>query len=558
MAEAVDTTDEVGLAVEDSEASSLEFKCVACDGVCQEVEYYRCSCSSGNSEESSHLELFCDVCIGPHIRQKHEVLDYKGYKPAICSTHRILSSMYCYDCDEVFCFKCVGPHCKHDYRPVSEKAKEVRKSVFEYLNHFDELAKPMARRKSFIEIFFENQLELHHNLGPNKFVNFIRKSIVRILQSNALKYINIVRRPLLDERRKRDSICRIVEKADLQIVNLRQLLSVSDSVCVSYFMRGKTDVDDSIKEQKSELSDRVVIEWAPSLDAMIEESISCLLKQWKVPGLRSLREIPASFSAITPNSSSYSIDSDVVIDIKTEETSVSFTSLETSVVSRLMRTKETLTIVKYEFDVPDVESVFKSKDIVALVCPKQLSLYNLVDKKKLKQIELDVGVEVMAFRGNWSEFEIVAWSPNALFVLQISCYPQGKHSLPCKTKPKLAELAPYKVAWIDGTGKVTVFDWMNQLEIAVFPHHHGLTNIHQLCFTGCGIVWLILFDYEAKVAVVSTCCSESKFRSFWNIQRLIKLDISGAIKCLAVSKTERKLIAVNSIGDILTTGCDAY
>ena len=117
------TTDENHFA-KDFESYTPEMKCVACERVCEVAECCRCSCSSENLKDFTHLEIYCDVCIGPHIRQKHEVLDYKGYKPDVCATHDMLSSMFCFECEETFCFKCLGPHCKHDYRPIRKKQRK--------------------------------------------------------------------------------------------------------------------------------------------------------------------------------------------------------------------------------------------------------------------------------------------------------------------------------------------------------------------------------------------------------------------------------------------------
>ena len=78
MAEAIDITDRTNLAGGDLEGLTPELKCVAYDKIYEDVEYYRCSCSSEKPKEFTHPDFYFDVCIGPHITRKHEVLDYEG------------------------------------------------------------------------------------------------------------------------------------------------------------------------------------------------------------------------------------------------------------------------------------------------------------------------------------------------------------------------------------------------------------------------------------------------------------------------------------------------
>ena len=188
MTQAIDYSSDIE--THEQEAYNMpDLTCVSCKKVYPQIDCYRCSCNDVNSEGSIYDMFYCDICIGSHIRQEHEIFDCKGYKPKICSTHEMLASMFCHDCNVLFCFKCVGPHCKHDYRPVSEKAKEVRKSVFEYLNEFDELAKPLARRKSFVEKLLQSRRELYPNLGYDTFIDDLCNRFGRIIHSNAEKWI---------------------------------------------------------------------------------------------------------------------------------------------------------------------------------------------------------------------------------------------------------------------------------------------------------------------------------------------------------------------------------
>ena len=85
--------------------------CSSCEEVVDQTEFYRCSsCDNCDDSESSisHV-LYCDVCIGPHIKKKHNVLDSKGYQPAVCEAHKTLCSSFCERVPGCFLFKMYRP-----------------------------------------------------------------------------------------------------------------------------------------------------------------------------------------------------------------------------------------------------------------------------------------------------------------------------------------------------------------------------------------------------------------------------------------------------------------
>ena len=150
-------------------------------------------------------------------------------------------------------------------------------------------------------------------------------------------------------------------------------------MCVSNFRRDKAAVCDSILQQKSELRDPLIFEWCSNLDFLIKESISLLLEDWEVPVLS--REIEGSLIFSTRSRRPfYSIETDAVFDFTPYQFSVSFMLLaECSETSGNGTPEGYLTTRKCAFDVSGVGAIFKSGDFVAFVCPKHLSIYDLID-----------------------------------------------------------------------------------------------------------------------------------------------------------------------------------
>ena len=103
--------------------------CSSCEESCASELLYKCT----QCNVSNNPKFLCDLCVAPHIKKKHPILDHRNLEPAVCSEHRQLCLDYCITCDEVSCAKCLVKHSKHEFKPLNEKASEVRAKVFEML-----------------------------------------------------------------------------------------------------------------------------------------------------------------------------------------------------------------------------------------------------------------------------------------------------------------------------------------------------------------------------------------------------------------------------------------
>ena len=94
--------------------------CNSCSRRFRRAELYRCqseTCAGATVQikiEFGEELLFCQMCIVVlHLRQKHAILDHRGYKPAICEEHENLCQQFCQECRTVFCFESLGKHVGH-------------------------------------------------------------------------------------------------------------------------------------------------------------------------------------------------------------------------------------------------------------------------------------------------------------------------------------------------------------------------------------------------------------------------------------------------------------
>ena len=130
-----------------SESSQL---CSNCEESSAAEILYKCTQCSVSDDPKKPVEFLCDLCVASHIKKKHPILDHRNFEPAVCSEHRQLCLDYCITCDEVSCAKCLVKHSKHEFKPLNEKASEVRAKVFEMLSDWEKNEKTALEKSQNI------------------------------------------------------------------------------------------------------------------------------------------------------------------------------------------------------------------------------------------------------------------------------------------------------------------------------------------------------------------------------------------------------------------------
>ena len=261
--------------------------CSSCEEVVDQTEFYRCS-SCDNADSPISDVLYCDLCISHHIRKKHGVLDSRGYRPAVCATHRALCSLFCETCQVVFCLKCIDIHCKHDFLAVSKKACEIRKEVFKYLEQFDQLSKPLAERRNDVDISLELKRGAFPDLGIENFSKSLCNNFERIVHENSSKWEELSRQP--------DVIHAIGDRVGSNITNLRSMLTMSDGVFVSQFLNSKKSFDSSVQEQEHEIESHGYAKWCRTLDSIFKTCIDNVVATWNLPAYCKIFSFPVALT----------------------------------------------------------------------------------------------------------------------------------------------------------------------------------------------------------------------------------------------------------------------
>ena len=172
-----------------NEAISRKYANQSCYGCSKVFDYetmYRCRSCNGQeisaTDKVSGEPVFCKMCIVvSHLRQDHEIVDHKGYRPAECETHMNLCHYYCEKCAVVFCFDCIDDHMSHRFQPIPLKATELRKEVFQYLTQNELFAKPIKHKGEVARNCFETKTALLQSLSENEISGTLKKVVDEIL-----------------------------------------------------------------------------------------------------------------------------------------------------------------------------------------------------------------------------------------------------------------------------------------------------------------------------------------------------------------------------------------
>ena len=119
---------------------SLEFKesenftCNSCDRMFAKTGMFGCKSCSSNEQSTNPdnqlRKLYCKLCIVVlHIRKKHEVVDDRGYAPAVCDEDDDICQYFCKICQEIFCADCIESHMTHSFQPISQSSRSSEKRV---------------------------------------------------------------------------------------------------------------------------------------------------------------------------------------------------------------------------------------------------------------------------------------------------------------------------------------------------------------------------------------------------------------------------------------------
>ena len=515
-----------------------------------ETKFYRClKCSEdlvvpSSEYVNSPVMFLCEHCVVIHLRKSHEVVDWKGYKPAFCQEHKNLASMFCETCQLVFCFNCIGPHCKHNYKPVSEKASAVRKEIFDFLNQFDQLSKPLATRKELFTKFSKRKDELFPNSSAEKIIEELYGTCRSIISSNTTDWKKMMEQKL-SKKKAHDSLPSISKNAHVQITKLRSMLSMSDGVCVSEFLNSNAERHASIQEQKLELESIALVKCCGSLENLLQSALQTVVQNFEIETIEkhpvstyglvlySKNGVETGLRRSKKEIAGLYVNGDNLLNVELNKSGLLrfYTFAITIKLDEYSRYIRRLKVSSHEFSFTSaVDAVLLNDAHIACYFKKlsKIEIFHLGSKKMTESLPMWEGLEPVFFLGYIDDlFDFLLWdNGNRSFHL----YNRDNFNVTCSEKPTLIAHKETTIAFVELSNKLTIVDFVSGLKIEATPEHHGLSTINQVILhkdakssAVAKITQLSLFDYCNKKGVLCSLSVESLFSLRFRVVKIREL-----------------------------------
>ena len=145
--------------------------CINCKSEHEEWDVFTCQSCQVEMDSQSHdaHNAYCHVCVGNHVEKEHEIVNFKGEKPAICKEHNRVVRFYCNDCQQVVCDKCsfCSAHNLIVVKNLSEKTIDSVYDMVHIINSSDQSFNYKKNAEKLREDFLREQELLFSNIWSN-------------------------------------------------------------------------------------------------------------------------------------------------------------------------------------------------------------------------------------------------------------------------------------------------------------------------------------------------------------------------------------------------------
>ena len=533
-------------------------KCFGCKKDIPHLELYRCvSCDANSNMESNEQQLiskrFCVMCIVSHLRQKHEIVDHRGHVPYVCPQHECLSLLFCNECQSLCCYECIKMHLRHNLEDVSEKASEVKKSVFELWTKHDETLKTLKRKCHSAQLAFDHVSSLDSQLSSDNVVQTLLKLFDEVIRDNAEKWVSLVsiKTKRLNEssvapQRLQDSVDEIKEGiavVENNIQSFQKLMQLSDGVCISDFVKSEERYKADIQGQTGLMNKKHLLKWTKSLKLLAVSAIEEMLNSLEMPKENCPSLYRRSFIANTVETSHLTLPSDeklgllstngiprAYVDDSTEScydwsSDLLSTSLDTDFsvveVAKFDEHPESIPwellpmrvkVVKVKFSHPDILRIFRFKRNLALYLKdSSVLIYSLASLTLVTRFEMDVNLTPLKLYRCETKFDFIIWDSKRRRV-GFSYENADSEGIPCQSCPELVDYRGSVLAFADNMGQITIYDRKIKSYLKVLPCNHGLFCVNKLAVDEN---ILRLWDYQTKCHLRSSFSFKSKKDASW-------------------------------------------
>ena len=493
------------------------------------------------------------------MRKKHEIVDHKGYKPAICPDHENLCFLFCCDCKVVFCFECIGKHSQHGFITVSEKASEVRGAIYECMGLYDELMKPMKHRAGVVKTSLENIRQFEDSMNGDNLVKTLCEAFERVIRANEAILVERANSQKTAQKPNEktcfsksqiEALEFVAENADRNLLKLKNMLKMSDGVTISNYIDSKDGLESSVGDQADELKRHAYLEWTPSLPEIVMHSVINAIGLVKTPQIQNVflntvlltaeeigkiqktvdwKTLDGTSSGDESKNSDFGVSSEI-FQLRVENEKVHFGVLKRKMSKRRSVTSGSCSEenVKEEFSKfwdansllfnnCSVQSVFRVRDRIAFYMKdtRDVYVYSLDSGNLLRAYTLAENLYPLKFRllMNKGSFFVV-WNSEKCRVEFCHLSPE-KGFLAIREKPDL--LNSYKDTFIcvDKQNNLTIYDRLSKLQLEVSHLQHGMFQINDILFETSNVFRMFDYKFMTSLKCIVDLSKTGSANRFW-------------------------------------------
>ena len=190
----------------------------------------------------------CEPYLDLDVKKQHDITDYLGYPPNICSSHKMVESMFCQTCHASLCDSCLRLHSGHIFVSQEEKASEIRAKIFEIITSFENNEKPLRKQKQVCNDFLEDRKK--ENEAKRQFVDSCIEKVKNDIYAK-LSEEPCDNAPVFSEaiEKLHDEITDVESQVNPLHETLRGLLSLSRTQLIKKFPTVETNCNDVLSKQ---------------------------------------------------------------------------------------------------------------------------------------------------------------------------------------------------------------------------------------------------------------------------------------------------------------------
>ena len=407
------------------------------------------------------------------------------------------------------------------------------------MGKYDELVKPMKHRAAVVKDSLENIVSFSSSMTGQNLVNTLCEAFETVIRSNE----EILVEKMLNQRKnqpQKEENCFskdeveclevVATTADQNLAHLKNMLQMSDGVCISNFINSEKSLETSISDQRDELKKHACLEWTPSLNDIVMHAVSNAMSLVKIPQIQNatLTEVVLNAEEIERLEKTVdwkTLESKTVEDVKDSDFGVSSEVFQLRVDSEKVRlgilkqkVRKRVSVTSNAENVKDefakywsvyfcsftnclAESVFRVRDRIAFFMKdtRDVNVYCVDTGNLLRAYKLPKNLEPLKFRllSNRNSFFLV-WNSEKLRIEFCHLSPD-KGYLAMSEKPELLNSYKETYVFVDKQCNLTVYEKTNKIQLQISRLQHGLFHVDNILFENSNI--FRMFDYKFMTSV---------------------------------------------------------